>query len=828
MKAIVMAGGQGSRLRPLTERCPKPMVHAMNKPLAEHILNYLMRYGFSEFVFTLQFRPLDIQRYFMDGSDWHCRIDYSIEDEPLGTAGSVKKAERFIDGRFIVVSGDGIVDFDLAAALKFHRMKKSMATLVLTRVKNPVEYGIVVTDEAGRVVRFQEKPAPHEVFTDTVNTGIYILEREVLEHIPPRKEFDFSHELFPKLLKEKLPVYGYIAEGYWCDVGDIASYHQAQNDILDGLVDFPMQGKRIAEGLWVGEKAVIDPDAKVHPPSYIGNYVQVKRGAVVGPHTIIGDHSVIDRHAVVARSVVHANSYIGESAHVSSAVLGKRVIVTRKVAIAEGVVVGDNTIIGNDAEIRSGVKIWPDKKIERNAVVKENVVWGTSASEALFSSTGVEGLANVAVRPDFAAQLGAAAGAYLGYGKRVIAARDGTPYSRIIKDAIISGLNGTGVDVFDLKYSSIPFLQYSVALERQFDGGVFVSMSDEHPSVVNIAFYDENGILIGRNAQRKIEMVMNRGDFPLVPVDGIGQNQFPPRIYEPYMQEALEHIELREGKARKLRVLLVADNGSPTNTFVDLLLKMGVDILHEYPPSLREPYQFGRDRAVFDILSSLTRRNADCGIWLHPHNTAAILADEAGRIVESDLVKLLFYLIHIQTSPVGTPVFVPPWLPRIYGKWIRERKLKPQPLVRMDAAARQRIIREKEARPVWPEFSHFYADRSVLFGLLKLLEYLMRKRLSLSALVAQIPPRSIASASIKCPQDKMGALMRSLGILFKEEHMEQSDGAKVWLKEGWLHIKPSGDSQQIELTAEGKDMAEAENLVAVYGRRLRNLLSRGL
>ena len=828
MKAVIMAGGQGSRLKPLTERTPKPMVHALNKPLAEHMINYLKRYGFKEFIFTLHFRPLDIQRYFMDGAELNCDIKYSIEDEPLGTAGSVKLAEKMIKGPFIVVSGDAIVDFDLGKALRFHKAKNSIATLVLTRVKNPVEYGIVVTDKEGRVVRFQEKPAPHEVFTDTVNTGIYILNREVLDDIPTRQPFDFSHDLFPLLLENKKPVFGYVADGYWCDVGDIASLHKAQNDILNGLVQFPMQGKKIKEGLWVGEKSNISPLAHVHPPVYIGNYVQIKEGATVGPYTVLGNYSVIDRHANVTRSVIQANSYVGENAHVNGAIMGKRVIVTRKASIADGSVVGDNTLIGNGAEIRAGVKIWPDKRIERNAVVNENIVWGTSVTESLFTATGVEGLANVAMRPDFAAQLGEAFGAYLGIGKRIITARDASPYSRIIKDALVTGLNSVGVDVFDLKYSSIPFLQYGIALERQFDAGVYVGMSDEHPSVVSISFFDDNGTLISRNAQRKMEMTLMRGDFPLVPLDLIGQNQFPPRIYEPYMQEALQSIDVSAKSGKKPRVLLVADTGSATNTFVDMLIKLGVEVIHEYLPSVREPYQFGRGREVYDILSGLTRRNASLGIWLHPANTRAILADESGQVIDQELTRLIFYMIYIRAASVGARIFVPPWLPRIFGKWIRERKLKAVPLSKLDAAVNQLAVREKESLRVWPEFTHYYVDRSVLFALIKLVEHLIVHKTDLSALAAEIPPRFIFNASIRCPAEKMGAVMRSLGSLFGDAYREQQDGVKVWLKDGWLLIRTSGDGQLLDLTVEGKDAGSAEEMLALYGRKLKNLVERSV
>ncbi|MDE5108015.1 MAG: nucleotidyltransferase family protein, partial [Trichodesmium sp. St17_bin3_1_1] len=231
MRAVLMAGGSGTRLRPLTCDLPKPMVPILNRPIAEHIINLLKKHQIREIIATLHYLPDVMREYFQDGSKFGVQMTYSVEEEqPLGTAGCVKNIAQLLDGTFLVISGDTITDFDLSAAIEFHQKHKSKATLILTRVNNPIGFGVVITNEEQRIKRFLEKPSTSEVFSDTVNTGTYILEPEVLDYLPANQECDFSKELFPLLLDKNEPMYGYVAEGYWCDVGHLDAYRKAQYD----------------------------------------------------------------------------------------------------------------------------------------------------------------------------------------------------------------------------------------------------------------------------------------------------------------------------------------------------------------------------------------------------------------------------------------------------------------------------------------------------------------------------------------------------------------------------------------------------------------------
>ncbi|MFW5807757.1 MAG: nucleotidyltransferase family protein, partial [Spirochaetota bacterium] len=254
IKAIIMAGGEGTRLRPLTCNRAKPMTPVINKPVVEYAVELLRKHGITEIVISLFYLPENVQNYFGDGTEWDVNITYSVEENPLGTAGGVRLAAENFDDTFIVLSGDGIIDFNITKLIQFHKQHKSPFTIALARVHEPTEYGIVITDrDTGRIEKFLEKPSWSEVFSDTANTGMYVIEPDVIrKHVPANTKFDFSFDLFPLLQEKNLPLYGYIADGYWCDVGNIESYLLVHHDILDQLVDLEMPGKRITDNVWVG------------------------------------------------------------------------------------------------------------------------------------------------------------------------------------------------------------------------------------------------------------------------------------------------------------------------------------------------------------------------------------------------------------------------------------------------------------------------------------------------------------------------------------------------------------------------------------------------
>jgi mannose-1-phosphate guanylyltransferase/phosphomannomutase len=324
MKAVVMAGGSGSRLRPLTIERPKPMVPVVNRPVLGHIINLLRIHNFSEIIVTAHYLADLIQDYFGDGENLGLTIRYSVEETPLGTAGSVKNAQKYLDDTFLVISGDAITDINLTDIMQFHREKGSLATLTLKSVDNPLEYGVVITDDEGRVTQFLEKPSWGQVISDTVNTGIYVLEPEVLDRLEGNHPCDFSHDVLPPMLDEGSPLFGYIAGGYWRDIGSIQSYIEATADVLEGKVRHVDLENHIGGGVWTGRSVEIAPDAALYGPIYLGNEVKIKGGVVIHGPTVIRDYTIIDNRAQIERAIVDRNCYVGESAEMRGAVVSRQ------------------------------------------------------------------------------------------------------------------------------------------------------------------------------------------------------------------------------------------------------------------------------------------------------------------------------------------------------------------------------------------------------------------------------------------------------------------------------------------------------------------------
>ncbi|MDQ3913286.1 MAG: NDP-sugar synthase [Actinomycetota bacterium] len=372
MKTVIMAGGKGTRLRPLTSNQPKPMIPIVNVPCMEHIVNLLKRQGFEDILVTLEYMPDAIRGYFGDGSEWDVKMEYSVEEEPLGTAGSVKFAEDSLTERFVIVSGDALTDVDLTKAIAFHEEREAEVTLVLKKVDDPSEFGIVVVEDDGSVTGFQEKPDEEEVFSYTANTGIYVLEPEVLQDIPEGQEYDFSEELFPKLLDEEHPVYGYVMEGYWEDIGNIEQYMSAQRDVLDGKVQgLRPLGEEIREGVYVDQGVETNKD-QLEGPVALGAGVEIAPDARVGPYSVLARNVSVGARASVVRSIVAEGSSIGESAELEGTLVGRACTIEARARILEGSTLGDEVDVGEGASIVSGVTIYPEESVESGAEVTED------------------------------------------------------------------------------------------------------------------------------------------------------------------------------------------------------------------------------------------------------------------------------------------------------------------------------------------------------------------------------------------------------------------------------------------------------------------------
>jgi len=353
MQAVVLAGGKGTRLYPLTSNTPKPMVKLFNKPVLEHTIELLKHHDITDIIITLAYKAERIIDHFGGGSKWGVNIQYSLEETPQGTAGGLRRIQPLLKDTFVVVSGDAVTDFDLRAAHDFHRKKSALATMLIYEADNPSQFGIVESAEDGRVRRFAEKPNTSEVFTNTINTGVYILEPEVLSYIPYDSVYDFSRNVFPRLLQNQEPFYAYRTEGYWCDIGSLAQYRNVHFDALTGRVKLNLPASRIADGMWIGEDTDIHPSVKVKAPFYVGNKVRIRRNSTVGRFAVIEDTSFVDEEAQVTHSVVGVGASVGKGTQVYGSVLGTGFRLADGKNLGDEVVVHDGSATGLRAEINA-------------------------------------------------------------------------------------------------------------------------------------------------------------------------------------------------------------------------------------------------------------------------------------------------------------------------------------------------------------------------------------------------------------------------------------------------------------------------------------------
>jgi mannose-1-phosphate guanylyltransferase len=368
MKAVILVGGLGTRLRPLTCNTPKPMIPLVNQPFIEHMLETMRDQGIHEAILAVQYLADRFREALGDGSRLGMKVHIVEEPEPRGTAGAVKNVEHLLDGTTFVFNGDVMTDLDLQAMLAYHRERESSCTIALTPVEDPTSFGLVETDTGGRIQRFLEKPRPEDVTTNMINAGTYILEPQVFRYVPPNQFYMFERGLFPVLLQTSDPMYAFPSRSYWTDVGKPQTYLEVHHDILIGKVRYKFRGQQIAERVWTENGAEIHPQAQLVGPIVLGPGVRIGAGAqVIGP-TVIGARCEIGANASIEGAVLWDDNVIGEGAALRACVLGRGNRIGAKAHLADGTIVSDNCVIGAENRLECGIRIWPDTQLKEQAI----------------------------------------------------------------------------------------------------------------------------------------------------------------------------------------------------------------------------------------------------------------------------------------------------------------------------------------------------------------------------------------------------------------------------------------------------------------------------
>ncbi|MDD5383128.1 MAG: NDP-sugar synthase [Candidatus Margulisbacteria bacterium] len=364
MKALILAAGYGTRLEPLTLAVPKPMIPILNLPTMQHNIELLKKHGFKDIIANIHYHPEQIENYFGDGYAFDVNLAYSYEEKLLGTAGGVKRMARDFNGvkePFIVLSSDALTDINLNRLVEFHKSKKALVTIALAKVADVRQFGVAIQDENGRITGFQEKPQAEEALSDLANAGIYVFEPEILKLIP-EGFYDFGRELFPKLVQEQAPIYGYRMVEYWNDVGGVEKYIQSNYDAMKGAVQIQIPGKKVSSSTWIGAREKIDPTARFEGSVIIGDRCSIGQDVYI-KDAVIGDKCAIEARSIITGSVIWSDTAVGKDAEINRSVVGNWCHIGANAHIFEG------SIISNRSVVRIGGEVPPNSRLQPNSIV---------------------------------------------------------------------------------------------------------------------------------------------------------------------------------------------------------------------------------------------------------------------------------------------------------------------------------------------------------------------------------------------------------------------------------------------------------------------------
>ena len=769
MKAVILAGGEGTRLRPLSAGRPKPMVPLFDRPLLEHLLLLLRTHGITEIAATLHFMPEAIASYFGDGSAFGVRLRWFVEESPRGTAGSVKDCADFLEGEdFLVLSGDAVCDLDLRACIEFHRKCSAEATLVLHRSAAPLEYGLVQTDPDGAVRRFVEKPAWSQVVTDRVNTGIYLLSPRVLDTIPAAGSCDFGRDVFPQLLREGRRLYGFEPGGYWCDVGNCDAYLTCAADALDGAVRLSLPAPERQPGIRAAEP--VPTGVTVLPPCYIGRGAVLGEGAVIGPHAVIGADSTVGRRARIRRSVLQG-ALVGDDTRLEGAVLCPGAVVREGAVLEEGAVIGAGAVVGAHATVARQVRLWPGKEVPAGCRQTETLAAAGLRTVLRFGDGGViRGEAGLELTPAVGLSLGMAAAS----GQRAVALGFcGGAGARLLVQAIGCGVCAAGARAL---LTDVPCESAAVWAARQ-QGWMRTFFVRQAESRLYLRLLGPEGLPLPRSEERKLEGVLLRGDQQPAAPARIGTVACITALEEAYCQAALRSGRVFPARAHPCRVAVRGTEGDAV--------------------VLRS--------ALARLDAVVTAERAGVPVFLPEHGGLRLRAmDEAGDLLTPEQLQMLLCLIAFEGGcrMVALEESAPAAAETLAAAW---------------GGSILRRGRDGEAAEVLYRRQDFLRD-----GVLAACRIYGRMAWGgerLRDLMARLPRFAVSRREVPLHGDRaavMGRLVREHGA-----GDPVTEGLQLRLGSGWVRILPLNRRAALRITAEGEDAEMAEELCTVFERKVR-------
>jgi mannose-1-phosphate guanylyltransferase/phosphomannomutase len=738
----------------------------------EHAIYLLKQNGITDICATLQYLPQVITSYFGDGSEFGVSLRYFVEEEPLGTAGSVKNCASFLgDETFLVISGDAVCDFNLRSALEFHETRQAEASLLLYQSDSPLEYGLVLTASDGAIRRFLEKPSWGQVVTNMVNTGIYILNASVLDLIPVGTSYDFGKDLFPRMLREGRELFGYAAKGYWCDIGDCGAYLGCASDALSGKVKLDLGAPRISPGVWAASE--IPKSVSIVPPCYIGKNVTLGEGALIGPHAVLEERSSVGCRALVQRSVVSSSAVVGDRATLYGAILCQGSRVRHGSVLHEGAVLGEHAVVGERATLAERVRVWPGKEVPADCRLTENITEGVLRSVLRFGDGGVmQGELNLDLTPSVFLSIGSA----LGKREQVGLSYCGGEGARLAAQAIACGICAAGAEAV-MHDAVCESAAAWAGKNRTWQNSVFVRQEGER---IWLRFLDEDGLPIPRAEERRIEGSLLRGELMLAAPGRIGQLRHAPGIRSEYLEELVARARVFQGP---LGICSVSVQGVDQTCLL-----------------LRE--------ALRRLGCSVTDGKPGAPVFVPEHGGLRLSAvDETGTVLPPERLLALLCMIEFERE-IGA-VAVTEWAPaaiEALAEGYRGRVLR----LGRDGAPAERLYREQS----WLHDGIFAAAR--------ICARMGSTGESLHTLIGRLPRFSVERREVPLSRDR-GAVMRALAEGSSKTGSVGREGRHVRMGMGWVHVAPLNRRQALRIVGESVDAETASELCALFERKARQI-----
>ena len=824
-----MAGGFGTRIQPLTNSRPKPMLPIINKPMMEHTMMMLKDLGITEFIVLLYFKPEIIKDYFGDGSDLGIKITYVVPDDDYGTAGAVKLAQEHIGyDNFIIISGDLVTDFDFQKIFDYHAEKKSKLTITLTSVDNPLEFGVVIANEKGKIEKFLEKPSWGEVFSDTINTGIYVIEPEILNYIPKNENFDFAKDLFPSLMREGIDLTAGYAEGYWRDVGNPESYRDVYDDILTEKIKLKIDGHKtqFPDGVLYSEETyTFDKSIEFVGTVVLGKNVTLKNGVKLN-NVVIGDNVIIGKDSKIRNTVIWNDVNIGRNAMLDGCVICNNNEIGKNVTAKAGMILAEGCEMGQLVKVEQDITIWPNKVIEDAAIVSHSLILGSKYKNSIFEHGMVIGQSNVELSCEMATKLAEAFGAQLAVGSTVVVSRDYHKNSRMLKRAFLGGLLSAGINVIDYKDIPSAVLRCSLSSHDKYTAGVHFRQKIDDPTSTVITFYNDEALRINKDMAKKVEKAFFKETFRRVDYSIIGQIQefSHVREYRVYKEGMKALLKSHTFKCLDCRIAVDMMHGMAADVFPNILNELGVENIMFN--AHHDEHRLANIKTLMkqsneDMCTVVKALNLNAGFILYPHGQRLDIVCDKGTVLEKQTsLYVVLLLLDMEAKEAGTKkrVFLPTWAADIVYFENLEIVRGQYTNFKAEEMKQYDLITTGEGNFAFTEFS---THRDSMYSSLKILEMMLHHNVTLSEMLESLPSFYYKTTKVECSQALKGKMMRMFLEDAKGKKSSTLDGVKIWLDENdWILMIPDQYNDHLFLNIQAENDERGEKILATYTAKI--------